>query len=46
LNRALHLFGQAKYPDGGLLLAFRLKPIFNTDPAASKNDALFKSGQN
>ncbi len=25
---------------------FRLKPIYTTAPAASKNDAQFKSGQN
>ena len=25
---------------------FRLEPIFNTAPAASKNNAHFKSGQN
>jgi len=25
---------------------FRLRPIFNTAPAASKNNAWFKSGQN
>ncbi len=28
------------------LFGFRLEPIFNTSPAASKNDAGFKSGQN
>jgi len=33
-------FGQAKFPD------FRLEPIFNTVPSASKNAAQFNSGQN
>jgi len=42
LLRAFHRLGQAKVFDGG----FRLEPIFNTAPAASKNDAQFKSGQN
>jgi len=39
-----HGFGQAKFSDGGS--ALWLKPIFNTAPAASKNDAPFKRGQN
>ncbi len=39
-----HGFGQAKFSDVGSV--FRLKPIFNTAPAASKNDAQFKRGQN
>jgi len=34
--RVFHGFGQAKFPDGGLVLA-RLEPIFNTAPATSKN---------
>jgi hypothetical protein len=38
-----HGFGQAKFPDGS---GFRLEPIFNTTPAASKNDAHFKRVQN
>jgi len=29
-----------------LWFGFKLKPIFNTAPAASKNTAQFKSGQN
>ncbi len=29
-----------------VVYSFRLKPIFTTAPAASKNDAHFKSGQN
>ena len=40
--RAFHQFGQAKFAYGGN----RLEPIFATAPAASKNDAHFKSGQN
>ncbi len=40
--RAFRRFGQAKFPDGGLILGL----IFSTDPAASKNDACFKRGQN
>ena len=40
--RAFHRFGQAKIAYG-----FRLKPIFATAPAASKNDAWWsRSGQN
>jgi len=39
--RVFHGFGQAKFPFG-----LRLEPIFNTAPAASKNNAQFKSGQN
>jgi len=42
--REFHRFWKAKFPDGGLI--FRLEPIFNTAPAASKNTAQFKSGQN
>jgi len=42
--RVFHGFGQAKFPDGGLV--FRLEPIFNTAPAASKNTVPFKCGQN
>jgi len=34
MYRAFHGFGQAKFPDGGLVW---LKQIFNTAPAASKN---------
>jgi len=44
--RNVHRFGQAKFPDGGCIFYFRLEPIFNTTPAASKNTASFKSGQN
>ncbi len=29
-----------------MVVWFQLEPIFNTAPAASKNDAQFKSGQN
>jgi hypothetical protein len=29
-------FGQAKFPDGGSVLGSKFKPIFNSDPAASK----------
>ena len=36
---AFHRFRQAK-------IAYRVEPIFATAPAASKNDAHFKSGQN
>jgi len=43
--RAFHGFGLAKFPDGGSALGSS-KPIFNTAPAASKNDARFKRGQN
>jgi len=39
--RAFHGFGQVEFPDGGSILGF-----FNTAPAASKNNAPFKSGQN
>ncbi len=35
--RALHRFGQAKFPDGG--------SIFNTEPASPKNCSI-QSGQN
>ena len=42
--RAFHRLGQAKIAHGGLV--FWLEPIFATDPAASENDACFKSGQN
>jgi len=36
---------QAKFAHGGSIIGARLKPIFNTAPAASKNDAQFKNGQ-
>jgi hypothetical protein len=36
-------FRQAKFANGGF--DFKLKPIFDTAPAASKNEARFKSGQ-
>jgi len=42
--RVFHGFGQAKFPDDGF--GFKLEPILNTAPAASKNTAWFKSGQN
>ncbi len=35
--------GKLNFP---MVVSFRLKPIFNTAPAASKNTARFKSGQN
>jgi hypothetical protein len=35
-------FRQAKSANGG---SIKLKPIFDTAPAASKNEARFKSGQ-
>jgi hypothetical protein len=35
--------GQAKSANGGSI--FKLEPIFDTAPAASKNEACFKSGQ-
>ncbi len=38
--RAFHRFGQAKFPEGCLVLGL------NTAPAASKNNAKFKGGQN
>jgi len=41
---AFHGFGQAKFHNGGSV--FKLEPIFNTSPDASKNEAQFKSGQN
>jgi len=40
LYRAFHWSGQAKFLD------VRLESIFNTAPAASKNNARFKRGQN
>jgi len=43
--RALHRFGQAKFPMQWWF-GFWLKPIFSTAPAASKNDDWFKRGQN
>jgi len=42
--RTFHRFGQAKFPDGGSVLG--TSQIFSTAPAASKNDAQFKRGQN
>jgi len=45
MDRAFHRFMQAKFPDGGLI-KFRLEPMFNTAPAASKSTAQFKSDQN
>jgi hypothetical protein len=36
-------FSKAKSDNGGSI--FKLKPIFDTAPAASKNKARFKSGQ-
>jgi len=39
-----HGFGQAKFPDGGLVLGSSQFAILS--PAASKNNARFKSGQN
>jgi len=44
MYRKFHRFGQTKFCDGGSVLGS--KPIFNADPAASKNTALFKIGQN
>ena len=41
--KAFHRLGQAKFPDSGSILDFN---TFNTDPAAFKNNAQFKSGQN
>ncbi len=41
-HRACFRFGQAKLGYSGLV---GLEPIFATAPAASKNDAHFKSGQ-
>jgi len=43
-ERFTDLIGQAKFPDGAF--GIWLKPVFNTAPAASKNDAWLKSGQN
>jgi hypothetical protein len=37
-------FNKAKSANGGF--DFKLEPIFDTAPAASKNKACFKSGQN
>jgi len=45
IYRAFHRFGQAKFPDGGSVLGSSQLSIFNTAPAASKNDTWFKSGQ-
>jgi len=42
--RAFHRFGQAKFPDGGSVLGLSQFSIL--PPAASKNDAWFKSDQN
>jgi len=42
MYRVFHRFGQAKLAFGG----FRLGPIYTTIPAASKNNAQIKSGQN
>jgi len=42
-NRAFHRFGQAKFPDSGLVLG--VEPIFNSALVASKNTAQFKSCQ-
>ncbi len=39
-----HRFRQDKFSDNGLILSS--KQIFATAPAASKNDARYKSGQN
>jgi hypothetical protein len=36
-----HRFRQAKFANGG----FKLEPIFDAAPAASKNEAGFKSDQ-
>jgi hypothetical protein len=36
-------FSKAKYSNGGF--DFKLEPIFDTAPAASKNEACFKSAQ-
>jgi len=44
--RAFHRFGQAKFPDGGSILGSRQFSILLAAPAASKNTARFKSGQN
>ncbi len=41
--QVFHRFGQAKFDIGD---NFKLKPIFATAPAASKNEACFKSGPN
>ncbi len=43
--RALHRFGQAKFPDGGSVLGL-IESIFSTAPATSKNYAWFKRGEN
>jgi len=45
IYRALYGFGQAKFSDSCSVLGL-IGPIFNSAPAASENDALFKSGQN
>jgi len=42
--RVFNGFGQAKFPDGGLVLGS--SQFFNIAPAAYKNTAHFKSGQN
>ncbi len=46
IYRAFHGFVQAKFPDGGSILGS--SQLFNNAavPAASKNTAQFKSGQN
>ena len=44
IYRAFHGVGQAKFAYGGSILKF--KPIYYTTPAASKNDAQYKSSQN
>ncbi len=40
--RAFHGFGQAKFPDGGLVLGS--SQLANTAPATSKNNAWLRSG--
>jgi len=42
--KAFHGFGQAKFAYGGSISGF--SQIYANAPAASKNDAQFKSGQN
>ncbi len=44
IYRVFHLFRQAKFDNGGSILT--LSQFFDTAPAASKNEARSKSGQN
>jgi len=43
--RSFHRFGQAKFPDGGLILGSSQLTLMPQLPLP-KNDAQFKSGQN